>query len=393
MPLRHRFCALRSALPQLDPFRLNYATMDIVFMGTPEFAVPSLEALSDAGYTPQTVVTGPDRGRGRGQSTRPTAVKKTARALKIDDILQPNSVHDASFAAALREREPDCFVVVAFKILPSPVLSIPTKGAFNLHGSLLPAYRGAAPIHRAVMNGDTETGVTTFFLEPAVDTGNMILKKRMPIGPNDTTGSVHDRMMHLGAKAVVETVQLIEQGTAPRIPQDNDAATPAPKVHAEEADIPWDEPATTVHNHIRGLSPIPGAWTLHGDTRLKVYRSRVLGEAAAQADLQSISAANTPCPGMVLTTDGVVHVACGTGVVSLETLQQPGKQRLDAEAFVNGYPGLGRRRACFITSRHSGRISPLRRSLFFAHNCLGCYAIDRSIASTACGGRPCVVYG
>jgi methionyl-tRNA formyltransferase len=309
--------------------------MNIVFMGTPEFAVPSLEALSDAGYYPQTVVTGLDRGRGRGQSTRPTAVKKTAKALGIDDILQPASVHDASFAEALRERDPDCFVVVAFKILPPSVLSIPSKGAFNLHGSLLPAYRGAAPIHRAVMNGDPETGVTTFFLEPAVDTGDMILKKRMPIGPNDTTGAVHDRMMHLGAEAVVETVKLIEQGTAPRIPQDNEAATPAPKVHAEEADIPWAEPAPTVHNHIRGLSPIPGAWTLHGDTRLKVYRSRVLNAAAAQSALQS---AKQPTPGMVLATDGVVHVSCGSGVVSLETLQQPGKQRLDAEAFVNGYP-------------------------------------------------------
>lgn len=317
-------------LPRSISVDVTRVAMNIVFMGTPEFAVPSLEALSDAGYRPQTVVTGPDRGRGRGQSMHPTAVKKAAQTLEIDDIIQPDSVHDASFADALRKRDPDCFVVVAFKILPPSVLSIPSKGAFNLHGSLLPAYRGAAPIHRAVINGDTETGVTTFFLEPTVDTGDIILKKRMPIGPNETTGDVHDRMMHLGAEAVVETVQLIEQGNAPRIPQDNAAATPAPKVHAEEADIPWSEPAATVHNHIRGLSPIPGAWTLHGDTRLKIYRSHLLDDEA--------EAAHDAAPGTVLSTDGVVHVACGTGAVALDVLQQPGKQRLDAEAFVNGYP-------------------------------------------------------
>lgn len=303
--------------------------MNIVFMGTPEFAVPSLNALADAGYAPQTVVTGPDRGRGRGQSTRPTAVKKAAQQLGIDDILQPESVRDADFADALAARDPDCFVVVAFKILPPSVLSIPSQGAFNLHGSLLPAYRGAAPIHRAVMNGDEETGVTTFFLEPKVDTGDIILKKRMPIGPNETTGEVHDRMMHLGAEAVVETVQRIEAGNAPRIPQDHAEATPAPKVHAEDADIPWANAAAAVHNHIRGLSPIPGAWTLHGDTRLKVYRSHHLDDAPAEAA--------DAAPGTVLATDGVLHVACGTGAVALDMIQQPGRQRLAAADFVNGY--------------------------------------------------------
>ncbi|MES3629169.1 MAG: methionyl-tRNA formyltransferase [Longimonas sp.] len=302
--------------------------MNIVFMGTPEFAVPSLEALSEAGYTPQTVVTGPDRGRGRGQSLRPTAVKKAAQRIGIDDIVQPDSVRSASFEEAMRSRSPDCFVVVAFKILPSSLLAIPLQGAFNLHGSLLPAYRGAAPIHRAVMNGETETGVTTFFLEPAVDTGDIILKKRMPIGPDETTGDVHDRMMHLGAEAVVETVELIEAGTAPRIPQNDEDASPAPKVHAEEAGIPWDKSAEAVHNHIRGLSPIPGAWTLHDDVRLKVYRSSRLAEQDVNANR---------APGTVLSTDGVLHVACGTGAVALETIQQPGKKRLPAEAFVNGY--------------------------------------------------------
>ena len=296
-------------------------------MGTPQFAVPSLHALVEAGHTPTTVVTGPDRARGRGQNMRPTAVKKAAQEQGITDILQPESVRSTAFADALRERDPDCFVVVAFKILPAEVLSIPSKGAFNLHGSLLPRYRGAAPIHRAVMNGDTETGVTTFFLEPAVDTGDIILKKQMPIGPNETTGDVHDRMMHLGAEAVVETVEQIEAGTTSRTPQDDTHATAAPKVHAEEAAIPWKKSASTVHNHIRGLSPIPGAWTLHDDTRLKVYRSALSDQPCP----------DDAAPGTVVRANDMLLVACGEGCIALEMLQQPGRQRLEVDAFLNGY--------------------------------------------------------
>lgn len=296
-------------------------------MGTPQFAVPSLQALVEADHAPTTVVTGPDRARGRGQKMRPTAVKKAALEHGIDDILQPESVRSTTFADALRERNPACFVVVAFKILPAEVLTIPTKGAFNLHGSLLPRYRGAAPIHRAVMNGDAETGVTTFFLEPAVDTGDIILKKRMSIGPNETTGDVHDRMMHLGAEAVVETVQQIATDTTTRTPQDDSQATAAPKVHAEEAAIPWEASAATVHNHIRGLSPIPGAWTLHNDTRLKVYRS-------TRSDHRC---PDNAAPGTVVAANDAFVVACGQGCVALEVIQQPGRKRMEAEAFLNGY--------------------------------------------------------
>lgn len=299
--------------------------MNIVFMGTPEFAVPSLDALIDAEYTPMAVVTGPDRPRGRGQKVTPTPVKKVATEAGIDPILQPESVKDDAFAQQMADLSPDVMVVVAFKILPPQVYTQARKGAFNLHGSLLPKYRGAAPINWAVMNGETETGVTTFFLEKAVDTGNIILQKTMPIGPNETAGEVHDRMKHLGAEAVVETVRQIDAGTVAPRSQNDTQATPAPKIFAEDCEIPWETPAPDVHNHIRGLSPYPGAWTMHDGTRLKVYRSRI-------AD------AGSGAPGDVLAADDVLTVACGEGAVHLDTVQQPGKRRLPVADFLNGYP-------------------------------------------------------
>jgi methionyl-tRNA formyltransferase len=297
--------------------------MRIVFMGTPEFAVPSLERLAEHGYTPAAVVTGPDKPRGRGQQLTPTPVKETAQRLGIETILQPESVKDPAFADRLQDIPHDVQVVVAFKILPPAIYEQARLGAFNLHGSLLPRYRGAAPINRAVMEGATETGVTTFFLKRKVDTGDMILQKRMPIGPNETAGEVHDRMMELGADAVLETVRRIEAGTATPQPQDDTQATPAPKIFREDAEIPWDEDAATVHNHIRGLSPYPGAWTHHDGTLLKVYRSR---RAEAEG-----------APGTVLEADDRLVVACGEDAVELVEVQQPGRRRMGAVDFLNGY--------------------------------------------------------
>lgn len=292
-------------------------------MGTPEFAVPSLTALVEAGYAPEAVATGPDRPRGRGQEVTPTPVKEAAHEAGIDRILQPEDVTDPAFAEAVAELEPDVIAVVAYKILPPDVFTTATDGAFNLHGSLLPKYRGAAPINHAIMEGETETGVTTFFLEPSVDTGDVILQRRMSIGPNETAGEVHDRMAELGAEAVVETVQQIDDGTVEIRPQDDEKATPAPKIHDEDCEIPWDASAEDVHNHVRGLSPYPGAWTLDDDTRLKVYRTR--------------RAEGTGAPGEVVETGGRLLVACGTGAVEIRTLQQPGRKRLEAADFLNGY--------------------------------------------------------
>ncbi len=298
--------------------------MRIVFMGTPDFAVPSLERLAAHGYLPVAVVTGPDRPRGRGQKLTPTPVKEAALRLGIDTILQPESVRDPAFAEAVAALEPDLIVVVAFKILPPAVYQTARLGAFNLHGSLLPRYRGAAPIHRAIMAGETETGVTTFFLREKVDTGNIILQKRMSIGPDETAGEVHDRMMELGADAVLETVRLIEAGQARAVPQDDRLATPAPKLSREEARIPWDRPAPVVHNHIRGLSPFPGAWTTHGDTLLKLYRSRLTDGSGE--------------PGTILEAGDRLVVACGEDAVEVVELQREGHRRLPAADFLRGYP-------------------------------------------------------
>ena len=297
--------------------------MRILFMGTPEFAVPSLTQLVEAGYEPVAVATGPDRPRGRGQEMSPTPVKRTAKKAGIDRILQPEDVTDDAFAEAVADLEPDVIAVVAYKILPPKVFTAASEGAFNLHGSLLPRYRGAAPINHAIMQGETKTGVTTFFLEPSVDTGDIILQKEMDIGPNETAGSVHDRMKVLGGEAVVETVQQIESGTVDPQSQDDSRATPAPKIHDDDCEIPWEQSGEDVHNHVRGLSPYPGAWTMHDDTRLKLYETR--------------RAEGNGTPGEVIEAGDQLLVACGEGAVEVVMIQQPGRQRLGAKDFLNGY--------------------------------------------------------
>ena len=302
----------------------------IVFMGTPEFAVPSLDLLVESGYRPVAVVTSPDRKKGRGRKVQTSAVKDAAIRHGIQTILQPERVKDDSFAAEIRKLDADILVVVAFRILPPAVFSASRLGAFNLHGSLLPAYRGAAPIHRAVMAGEKRTGVTTFFLQEKVDTGNVIYQESMEIGPDETTGDVHDRMMHLGAGAVLTTVKWIEAGEARAMQQDDALATSAPKVYPTEARIPWEKESHEVHNHIRGLSPVPGAYTMHGENRLKVYRSRI----ATHPEVASADAV----PGCVSGLPDRLVVACGTGAVELLEIQAPGRRRMDARSFLAGYP-------------------------------------------------------
>lgn len=300
----------------------------ILFMGTPEFAVPSLNALCDAGLEPMAVVTAPDKPRGRGQRLSPTAVKAAAEERGISTILQPESVKDPAFAAAVRELAPDIIVVVAFRILPPAVFTAARLGAFNLHGSLLPRWRGAAPINRAIMAGDTETGVTTFFLKEQVDTGSIILKRSMPVGPDETAGSVHDRMMILGAEAVVDTTRMILDGAAEALPQDDSLATPAPRIFPDDCRVDWSRTAQEVHNHIRGLSPYPGAWTTHDGTLLKVYLARP-SKNAPDPHL---------APGKVRVEDNRLFVGCADGPLELLEVQQAGKRRLPVQDFLNGYP-------------------------------------------------------
>lgn len=301
----------------------------IVFMGTPDFAVPSLDALIASGMAPVAVVTVPDKPAGRGQGVRASAVKRAADRHGLP-ALQPESLRDESFQASLRDLKPDVLAVVAFRILPPEVYETARLGAFNLHGSLLPAYRGAAPIQRALMDGVDETGVTTFFLQKTVDTGNVILRRSVAVGPDDTAGDVHDRLAALGAEAVVETVRRIAAGEARAEPQDDAQASPAPKIFRDDARIDWDRPARLVHDHVRALSPYPGAWTEwvpDGGERetLKVLRTRVEAEGGAVG-----------APGAVVEAEGRLVVACASGAVELLEVQRQGKRRMPAADFLNG---------------------------------------------------------
>ena len=296
----------------------------LVFMGTPDFAVPSLDALVDAGFAPVAVVTVPDKPAGRGRSLRASAVKTAAERHGLD-VLQPESLRDPVFQAALRALEPDVIAVVAFRILPREVYETARLGAFNLHGSLLPAYRGAAPITRALMDGVAETGVTTFFLRPSVDTGDVILRRAVPVGPDDTAGDVHDRLARVGAEAVVETVRRIAAGTAETEPQDDALASAAPKIFREDAEIDWARPARRVHDHVRAMSPYPGAWTtLDGET-LKVLRTRVEAEAGAVGQ-----------PGEIVEADERLVVACAEGAVEVLEAQRQGKRRMSTADLLRG---------------------------------------------------------
>jgi methionyl-tRNA formyltransferase len=216
-------------------------------------------------------------------------------------------------------------VVVGFRILPAPVLAVPRRGAINLHASLLPRYRGAAPINWAIMNGERETGVTTFFLEDAVDTGAIILQNRTFIGPEEDAGSLHDRLATMGAQAVLRTVQLIEQGDAPRVPQEHGSSCPAPKIFRDACRIIWANPAEKLRNFIRGLAPHPGAFTMHGERVLKVYRARSMPESSYLP------------PGEIRTRAGQIEVGTADIPLALIDLQQAGRRRMGVEEFLRGY--------------------------------------------------------
>jgi methionyl-tRNA formyltransferase len=294
----------------------------IVFMGTAPFAVPSLAKLAENGYQICTVVTGPDRPRGRGREMSPTPVKREA-AERGFAVLQPENLKEPAFAGAVSSLAPDLIVVVAFRILPPAVFRIPRFGSINLHASLLPRYRGAAPINRAIMNGEIETGVTTFFLEESVDTGSVLLQARTPILPEDDAGTLHDRLADVGAEIVLHTVRLIELGKAVPRPQDPALASPAPKIFREDCRIDWHAPAQRVRNQIRGLSPSPAAFTRHGGRVLKIYRARI--------------AAGSLAPGTVDVGKDFLLVGTADDPLALEDLQQEGKNRMTCGEFLRGY--------------------------------------------------------
>jgi methionyl-tRNA formyltransferase len=298
--------------------------MRIIFMGTPEFAIPSLEILLANNIEITSAVTVPDKPSGRGQQISQSAVKKFAVHRGLD-VLQPDSLKDPAFAEACRKLRPDLMVVVAFRILPPSIYTIPRLGAFNLHASLLPKYRGAAPINRAIMAGERESGVTTFFLGERVDTGGIILQARTPIGEDMTAGELHDTLAEIGAEIVLHTARRIEQGKVVPKPQDDASASGAPKIFKEECRINWTQSFDVVHNFIRGLSPSPCAYTFHQGTMLRTFRSR------------KSDAAHSQRPGAILECERRLIVAASGGAIELLELQQEGRKRLDVAEFLKGY--------------------------------------------------------
>lgn len=303
--------------------------MNIVFMGTPDFAVPSLEILLSSGYTVSAVVTAPDKPRGRGQQVSFTPVKQCALQHSLP-VLQPEKLNDEQFISALKKYAPDLFVIVAFRILPREVYTIPSKGAFNLHASLLPKYRGAAPINWAIINGETETGVTSFFLQDKVDTGNIILSARTTIRDDMDAGELYNVLSEIGAEIVLQTVRLIELGKVQPRQQDDTLATPAPKIFKETCRINWNQPAKKVYDFIRGLSPYPTAWTVYGNKLLKIFRSSIVNSQIEDSKLK------TEC-GFIIVKNSKVFVRCSDGWLEILELQLEGRKRMSTEEFLRGY--------------------------------------------------------
>ena len=287
----------------------------IVFMGTPEFAVPSLRTLVEAGHHIVGVITATDKmgGRGKGRLIE-SAVKKYAVSQNIK-VLQPSNLKNSDFIQELASLEAELQVVVAFRMLPEMVWNMPAMGTLNLHGSLLPKYRGAAPINWAIINGDKETGVTTFLLKHEIDTGDVLLQKRMAIFHEDTAGDVHDRMMQLGAQAILETVEGLEKGTLKSTAQDDASASRAPKIFHETCQIDFNRPVEEVYNFVRGLSPYPAAWTRMDGKSLKI--------------LMAIESTGRGKTGQILTDNKkYLEIACAQGALRIMTLQQEGKRRM-----------------------------------------------------------------
>lgn len=292
-------------------------------MGSPDFAIPSLEKLHSSAHEVVSVVSNVDKRRGRGSQTSPTPVK--ARALELGlPVIEVEDLKSETFTRQLEACKADLFVVVAFRILPQKILDIPQVGSVNLHASLLPRYRGAAPIHWAVISGEKKTGCTVFFLEQQVDAGQILSQVETAIGPNETTGDVYERLKMMGADLLLEAVEDIASGDYETVAQHDEAASPAPKLFSKDCRLDFSKTASAVHNKIRGLSPFPTAWARWGDKRVNIYRSAV----GPELDLE---------PGRLRYIEGRLLAGCSDGTVELLELQLPGKKRMSGEAFYNGH--------------------------------------------------------
>ena len=301
--------------------------LKILFLGTPEFAATSLRRLVEGGYNVVGVVTAPDRPAGRGQKLHESEVKKYAASVGLP-VLQPEKLRAPEFLDELRALEPDLGIVIAFRMLPEVVWALPRLGTFNLHASLLPQYRGAAPINWAIINGETTTGLTTFMLNAEIDKGDIIGRVKMPILPEDNAGSLHDRLMEAGAELVTLTIDRIAEGNVIPLSQmdiPEEGLQPAPKIFKEDCHVDWSRSGPEIVNFIRGLSPYPGAWTEFEETTLKLFDGRFTpaehGSSQGTVDFSE---------------KGVVRVACKNGWIDITELQPAGKRRMTAKEYFNG---------------------------------------------------------
>jgi len=300
----------------------------IVFMGTPDFAVAILDRILEDGHKVVGVITAPDKPAGRGRRLNESAVKKYAVS-KVLNLLQPKNLKSPDFQNELEALNSNLQVVVAFRMLPKSVWSLPEYGTFNLHASLLPDYRGAAPIHWAIINGEEKTGVTTFFIDEKIDTGAMILKKEVEIGKDETVGELHDRLMHLGAEAVSETLGLIKADTVSTTKQPMTETKSAPKLFPDNCKVNWDDSLDNVYNHIRGLNPFPAAWSeiQHGDD---IITSKIYGIRTSQEH-------HTHENGSIISSKKEIKVAVQGGYIIIDELKLSGKKKMDAKSLLNGF--------------------------------------------------------
>jgi len=300
--------------------------MNIIFMGTPDFAVPTLEGLINSNHKIIAVFTQPDRPKGRGREVVPSPVKVKADANNIP-VLQPEKVKEPDFIKKISEYNPDCIVVVAFgQILPKDILNLPRYGCINLHASLLPKYRGAAPINWALIKGETKTGVTSMFMEEGMDTGDILIQREIEIKEDDNAGTLHDKLSQIGNNVILETLDKLERGIIKRIKQDSSVATYASKIKKEDCIIDWNAGAEDIVNKIRGLTPLPGAYTLYNGKRLKI----------TNADYKKQEARGKNGEVFEVNRNGI-KVTCRDGIVIIKSLQPEGKRVMSAGEFLSGH--------------------------------------------------------
>jgi methionyl-tRNA formyltransferase len=301
--------------------------MRIVFMGTPDFAVPCLQTLIDNNHQVVGVITQPDRAKGRGNKLTPPPVKILAEKYELP-VFQPDKVKTPEFVEKLRELAPDVIVVVAFgQILSQAILDIPPKGCINVHGSLLPKYRGAGPIQWSIINGDKTTGVTTMFMDKGVDTGDMILKREFDIDIKDTYETLHNKMSLVGAEVLIETLALIEQGKAPRTPQNHEEHTNAPMLDKNTGKVDWTKSAVEIYNLIRGTYPWPGAYSTYMEKKFKIFSSEIYQENTKNAESGKI----------IEIGKDYILVSCGMGFIKIMELQFENEKRMGVEAYLRGH--------------------------------------------------------